>query len=208
MQIVDSGADLPALLSVRLRAQVLLAVVDRVLQAVLLVGDLAEVDQEVGELGQAVAGLELDAGGFVVAGLIEVDDALNVVPPGLHSRGCGWSVQARDREQAKVRAMKAKAAARIWPLQGGGRAGPRSICEFGRDNGAVGVQRHGGLATVVKGDAPALQRFLDLLEGVVVRDASAFLEVPDGLLGDPGCGGQLGARHLEHAASASDVCGD
>jgi hypothetical protein len=45
----------------------------------------------------------------------------------------------------------------------------------------------------VEDDAPALQRFLELLEGVVVGDASAFLEVPDGLLGDSGSGGQLGA---------------
>ena len=45
---------------------------------------------------------------------------------------------------------------------------PRSICEFGRDDGRSRSKRHGGLATVVKDDAPALQRFLELLEGVVV----------------------------------------
>lgn len=87
VQIVQPRADLCGCGGVRLRAQVLLAVVDRVLHAVLLVGDLAEVDQEVGELGQAVAGFELDAGGLVVAGLVEVDAALEVALRGLHGRG-------------------------------------------------------------------------------------------------------------------------
>lgn len=86
-QLVEPRADLCACGGVRLRAQILLAEVDRVPHAVLLVGDLAEVDQEVGELRQAVASLELDAGGFVVAGLVEVDAALEVALSGLHGRG-------------------------------------------------------------------------------------------------------------------------
>jgi hypothetical protein len=40
-----------------------------------------------GGLGQAVAGLELDAGGFVVAGFVEVDAAVEVALRGLRRVG-------------------------------------------------------------------------------------------------------------------------
>lgn len=103
MQPVKPDTDLGTVLGVRLNPKVLLAVVDRLLDAVLLVGHLAEVDQEVGKLRQAVAGLELDAGRLVVSVAVEVDAALEVSLRGLvgGSRldfGAGGSAGSKDGE--------------------------------------------------------------------------------------------------------------